>query len=304
MKPLHRNVLLLVAFLCGAQWAVAQTDMPRDGACFYRDTGYRGTFFCVPAGQSMDNLPGGFNDEIRSIRIVGNAETVVYNDNKFGGVSTSFRSDVPDLRVVAMATDASRNWAGRISSVQVLATRRDGDYRWDQGQTAGTGACFFEHPNFIGRSFCLDRGKSLENLPPGFNDGVQSIRVVGDSEIQIFSESNFGGMSGRTRRDIPELRAWSIPDNPSRKWGERIASVRIAAPRRDDGDDRRGGENHGLVRCNSQPGDRQQYCGRGYIREAYMINAYGTCRKNVSWGIDDGRLWVSNGCSAEFDVRQ
>lgn len=295
---------LLLLFALGA---FAQTDQPRDGACFYKDVNYRGDYFCAQPGDALENLPSGFNDRIRSVRIFGNAQVQAFMDNRFGGADVIFRSDVPDLHAIPLAVDPRANWTERISSLRVNFgyERR----RWDDKSSASTGACFFEHPGFVGRSFCVDRGQSLDTLPPGFKDGVQSVRVFDGTEVQIFSDTNFSGLSSRTRAEIKELRAWSLPENPSRKWGERIASVRVNALDRRwggdrDDDDRRG--DRGFVRCSSQPGDRQQYCNsRGqFVRDAYMINSYSACKKGVSWGIDDGRLWVSNGCAADFQVAQ
>lgn len=307
MRPSRFAAVLLVVLLLSAVGAVAQNDQPRDGACFYKDVNYRGDYFCARAGDALDNLPSGFNDRIRSVRIFGNAQVQGFMDNRFAGADVTLRNDVPDLRAVPLAVDPRANWAERFSSLRVSGGHDRG--RWGDKPGNTTGACFFEHPGFVGRSFCVDRGEALENLPPGFRDGVQSVRIFGDTEVQLFSDSNFRGISARTREDVKELRAWSLPENPSRKWGERIASVRVDSRYQQgpggyrDDDDRRG--DRVMVRCASQPGDRQQYCNsRGiYVREAYMVNSYSACRKSVSWGIDNGRLWVSNGCSADFQVQ-
>ncbi len=307
MTRLHLTAVLLV--LVFALAAFAQTDQPRNGACFYKDVNYRGAYFCAQAGDSLDNLPAGFNDRIRSVRIFGNAQAQVFMDNNFGGTDATFRDDVPDLHAVPLAVDPRANWTERISSLRVSAMSR-----WGGGPNDGPGACFFEHPNFVGRSFCVNRGDSLENFPAGFQNGVQSIRVFGDADVQIFSDTNYRGTTARLRNDVPELRALSLPNNPSRRWGEQIASVRVASLRgdqwsqggyRDSEDENRGYDDRNTVRCSSQPGDRPQYCtARDSIRNAYMVNSYSSCRKGVSWGIDDGRLWVSNGCAADFVVRK
>lgn len=307
-------LLVLLTTLCTAQ------GVPRNGACFYRDTNYRGTFFCAQAGESLEVLPTGFKDAIRSIRIFGNAQVMAYNDDRYAGANAVLRSDVPDLRMFPMSNDPGRNWAKRISSLQVSQAEgrnRDWNYSWGYGQArSGTGACFFDDTNFRGRSFCIDRGQAISNLPSGFNDRIQSIRVIGDSEVQMFNDNNFSGAAARTSRDVADLRAWRIPDDPSKNWSGRISSLRVDSPGRgrwdnmggyrdNVNDDRRLGDDRNLVRCNSQPGERQQYCNTpGYASDAFMINSSGICRKNVSWGINNGRLWVSNGCSAEFQVRQ
>lgn len=357
MKSMKRTLyLLVVSLLFTIVGAYAQTNVPRNGACFYRDVDFRGGFFCAQSGQTMEAVPSGFNDEIRSIRVFGNGQVTVFNDGRFAGASTTFRNDVRDLRMVRMTNDASRNWSERISSVRLDGygnspygnapygnsgygnpQNRDWGYTWGRGRTpAGNGACFFDQPNFRGRSFCVDQGQSLNNVPPGFNDRIQSIQVVGNSEVQMFNDNNFGGVAARTRRDVADLRVWRIPDDPSRNWGGRISSLRVDSPRgggwnniggygrdgdynrdrRDDRRDRVGDDddwnrnnndsrNQSLVRCSSRPDNRRVYCDtQGSIQDARPVNAGNSCRRNESWGVENGRLWVSNGCSAEFQVRR
>ena len=37
---------------------------PRDGACFYMDSNYRGRYFCVEADEDYSTIPSGANDKI------------------------------------------------------------------------------------------------------------------------------------------------------------------------------------------------------------------------------------------------
>ena len=347
MKGFLRTAISLFAVLLFTASLFAQAP-PRNGACFYRETAYRGNSFCANSGDALDNLPSGFNDAIRSVRIFGNAQVRAFNDNRFNGASITISSDVPDLHMIQMATDRSRNWSERISSLQVIGgyggdrdRDRDRDQdrdhdrdrdrygypQWGRGAMPGNGgACFFDQPNFRGRSFCASLGQSFNNLPSGFNDRIQSIQVRGNAEVLIFNDNNFGGVAARTRRDVADLRAWRIPDDPSRNWGGRISSIRVDAPGRgrwnnnggygdgdrddryhdrDDDRDRQQPNDGNLFRCNSRPGDRQMFCDtRGNIRDADLVNSYGTCRKYENWGVANGRLWTANGCSGDFQVRR
>jgi hypothetical protein len=83
--------------------------LPREGACFYRDTGFRGDYFCLPRGGSYASLPGGFNDSIRSIRVFG-AGVRIFLDRDFRGRSAEVRRDTTDLRGI---------WRNTISSIRV-----------------------------------------------------------------------------------------------------------------------------------------------------------------------------------------
>lgn len=57
------------------------------------------------------------------------------------------------------------------------------------------------------------------------------------------------------------------------------------------------------VRCESTDG-RYQSCGvdtRGGVRLSRQLSSQG-CWQNDSWGYDSNRIWVTNGCRAEFQV--
>ena len=84
--------------------------LPREGACFYEDAGYRGRYFCVPRGGSYTSLPGGFNDRITSIRVIGSSVRI-YQDRNFHGRSTEVRRDNGNLR---------GDWRDTISSIRVF----------------------------------------------------------------------------------------------------------------------------------------------------------------------------------------
>jgi hypothetical protein len=83
---------------------------PREGACFYEDSNYRGQSFCVPRGATYNALPRGFNDRISSVRVFG-AEVRIFQNRNFRGRSTEIRSDMPDLR---------GSWRDNVSSLRVF----------------------------------------------------------------------------------------------------------------------------------------------------------------------------------------
>jgi hypothetical protein len=93
-------------------------DFPRAGACFFRDSNFRGDYFCADAGREFSSLPSGTNDEISSIRIFGDAEVTVFQDRRFEGRSTRFRGDVRNLK--------DEGWNDRLSSLRVRDVRGGG----------------------------------------------------------------------------------------------------------------------------------------------------------------------------------
>lgn len=69
-------------------------------------------------------------------------------------------------------------------------------------------------------------------------------------------------------------------------------------------DDRYGyGDPRRTIRCESND-NRVSYCGlpyRGHV-EVYRQHSSSPCIYARSWGVERGRLWVSNGCRADFAV--
>jgi len=89
------------------------------------------------------------------------------------------------------------------------------------------GACFYKDINYSGEYFCMRRGESYPNLPPGYNDRISSIKVMHGSEITLYNDSNFGGRRGITRRDIPNLKGWRTADDPTRTWNDRVSAIQV-----------------------------------------------------------------------------
>jgi hypothetical protein len=98
----------------GPFWGRPQ--VPSVGVCFYRDSDFRGDYFCARRGSSAE-VPPGANDQISSIRLFGDAEVVVFRDINYQGSSRVFERDVRDLR--------RSGWNDRISSFTVEGRGRN-----------------------------------------------------------------------------------------------------------------------------------------------------------------------------------
>ena len=90
----------------------------RGGACFYKDPGFRGGFFCLRRGERRESL-GEFGDQLTSIRVFGNARVTIYNDRNFRGARDATSNDVPDLRDWRVRQIPGHTWNDRISSLRV-----------------------------------------------------------------------------------------------------------------------------------------------------------------------------------------
>ncbi len=201
-----------------------------------------------------------------------------------------------------------------------------------------SGACFYVDYNFRGQSFCMNAGQDAATMPSGFNDRVRSIRVFGRAQVLYFNDSLFRGVSGSTNRDIPDLRQYPLPDVPSKNWTTRISSVRVTGggfgggypgSDRDDRDrDRdRDRDNNGwysdrdrdqdrdrdhdrddwhgnTVSCRSDSDRDREFCRTsGRVNNVRLVNQNGRCEWGRTFGLDNGRLWTSRGCSGTFEIR-
>jgi hypothetical protein len=92
---------------------------PRGGACFFKDAGFQGDYFCLRPGQMAGNMPPGFNDKISSVRLFGNSRVSIFNNSDFRGENITFRRDVPNLRSVPLRSTRSKNWGDRVSSIRI-----------------------------------------------------------------------------------------------------------------------------------------------------------------------------------------
>jgi Protein of unknown function (DUF3011)/Peptidase inhibitor family I36 len=90
---------------------------PRDGACFFRHYNYAGDYFCRERGSRV-NTPNGFENEVSSIQIYGRATVTFFSYPNFGGMQSTTRHSVSDLRRFPIPKGVG-DWNDRISSVIV-----------------------------------------------------------------------------------------------------------------------------------------------------------------------------------------
>lgn len=127
-------LLVLVSLPASAQYRWGRPTPPRVGACFYREVGFRGPYFCLAVHERWPSLPEGFNDRISSIRVFRGARLRLFNDVELSGVSALIDNDVPDLRQLRFPDDPRRSWNDRISSIAVFRERDEWEHRhggWD-----------------------------------------------------------------------------------------------------------------------------------------------------------------------------
>ena len=124
MAVLFLSFAALAAF---AQPEWGRPHPPKSGACFYKDSDFRGDYFCMKRGDRWPTLPAGFNDRISSIRVFRDARVRLFIDNDFHGVSVRIDHDVADLHSIRLPDNASKSWNDRVSSIAVHADRDEWD---------------------------------------------------------------------------------------------------------------------------------------------------------------------------------
>lgn len=199
---------------------VAQAQS-RAGACFYGDADYKGSSFCVNAGEAARQLPRGTERQISSIQVFGDVSVIVYTDPDLQGGSQQFNASVSNL--------ARTNWNDRVASIRVVGGRNNrggrGDDTWNNGnwnngvsaRVPSNGACFYQDANYRGQYFCTESGGRMTQVPQGAQ--ISSIRVFGDAQVLAYQER---GMRGGYREFDS-----SVNNLDPIGWNDVIASVRV-----------------------------------------------------------------------------
>lgn len=236
-------LVILLPSGASAQWG--RPPVPRVGACFYQDANFRGQYFCAPVGATVTQVPLEANDQISSIRILGNAEVTVFKDADFRGSSRRFDSDVYDLdrdgfndRVSSYRIDSpghgyggNGNWGGAYGGGAYGGHYDGGSYgggglggwspSWGYERPPDSGACFYQNPNYGGKYFCSRLGAVVTQVPGGSNDRISSIRLFGNTSVTVYADRGFSGLSRRFDYDMRDLRREG--------WNDTISSFRVAA---------------------------------------------------------------------------
>jgi len=89
----------------------------RSGVCFFKNTDFRGDYFCRERGAHIPQVP--LDDEISSIQIYGRMSVTIYKDPNFSGPQATTQQSVPDLHHWRMPNNPNLNWDNRISSVRL-----------------------------------------------------------------------------------------------------------------------------------------------------------------------------------------
>lgn len=225
MKVAGTPAALLAVVVGAGFFAPAQTfaqgfDGPGQ-VCLYEHANYGGWEACYSVGDAVPDL-GGRRDQVSSVRIRGRAEITLFEHPGFAGNRLTLEQSVPDLR------QYNRRWNDEVDGFRVSSSgfRGGGNVR----ERRADRVCVYQHVGFQGNSQCWDAGFAIRDLREiGWNDGISSIRVFGDTRIAIYEHSHFDGERLIVSDDIADLtRVPAAYGN----WNDRISSVRVEGGRR------------------------------------------------------------------------
>jgi hypothetical protein len=127
------------------------------------------------------NRIGGWNDQVDSLRVIGDRGGG-RDDPRWGGGG----GDNP-------------RWGGG-----------------DRGGDREDRVCVYKDVGFQGDSQCFGNGDDVPDLKSiGWNDKISSIRTFGHTRVAVFEHSNFGGQNLVIDRDIPDLTQINFNDRIS-----------------------------------------------------------------------------------------
>ena len=127
---LASGTVLTVPAFAAQRWGYGR--VPHAGACFYEQPNYRGRYFCARTGEDIAVIPNDFNGRIRSIRVFGGGQVVLYSNDRYGGSERWIDYNVPDLR--------HEGWDDRISSARLSwEPRYSNQDRYYEDRPRGTG---------------------------------------------------------------------------------------------------------------------------------------------------------------------
>jgi hypothetical protein len=199
--------------------------VPRSGACFYKETNFRGDYFCAGAGENVGAVPDGMNDKISSMRVFGDAEVILFRDVRYEGRSSRFDTDIRNLKEVG--------WNDLISSIRVRGSGGrfggGGGGRPNGGDAERIVRRAYEdvlgrEPDPIGmreyRSHIIDEGWTESQV----RDALRRSREYRERNTERYTERD--SMSPARAQEIVRRAYLSVlerePDPDSRSWVDHV----------------------------------------------------------------------------------
>ncbi len=171
------------------------------GVYLYEHVQYQGR--CLKFTSDVADLSTlGFNNLASSIAVVGNWAATLYIDQNFGGASSTFTGNDPELGNDTIGND-------RASSLRV---QQGGGVPAEYACNGNEGVYVYEHPNFQGR--CARFTSDVTDLRTlNFDDIASSVRLVGEWTTTLYRDLNFTGIASSFSQEDTNLANDALGDN-------------------------------------------------------------------------------------------
>jgi len=92
--------------------------------------------------------------------------------------------------------------------------------QWGRERPPESGACFYEEAGFRGRYLCIRKDSEETKLPAPVSRRIASIQLIGDVEVDVFSEPKLRGRSAVFLGDVANLsrEGWTVPIVSLQVW--------------------------------------------------------------------------------------
>lgn len=168
-----------------------------DRVCFYKNNNYSGAHFCRQAGL-YNAMPAGFNNNVSSIRLHGNAKVRICEFQNMGPFCRDLNSSDPSIGSMLN---------NRVSSFRVHLG----------GLPPLKQACLFDGANYTGQHLCYRVG--THSLPPAAYDKASSVRLHAGAHARLSKSPTYGiGGAYPVMTSKPHLPA---------TWNNQTKSVRV-----------------------------------------------------------------------------
>jgi len=202
MKQLKLYLLVFFGLFLFADFVAAQSGQ----IVIYNDVNFQGANTALT--QSWKG-GGGFDRNIKSIRVPRGYIVTIYEGKNYKGVESRLTED--------WNPGAGAYWFGRIRSIRIDGAQIQPPV---QPPSSGSFPIIFAQPNFQGAAEAVERDFPGRRDWEGSPHRIRSIRVPEGWKLTLYEQSNFRGTETVITSDI----SWE----PGAYWNGRARSIRVS----------------------------------------------------------------------------
>ena len=203
MKGSLPRILTLIGLILTSGFAYAQ-----QGVCVYKDSQFNGPRRCFE--HDVVNFKElGINDQISSFQLHGNVAVIFYKHTNYRGANKQFSTaeavlsdgmndSFSSMRIVE--SDQNSEWGDRGN----WGYKLDADDDWDNTDDNHYAACLYPNENYRGQEFCFTHDDPRFEIF-GFDNKADSLRIIGDIEVELFQHADYKGFSRVFRESVPRF---------------------------------------------------------------------------------------------------